>query len=121
VDFEGFINYNTYAVANSTQFTFTIPQPIFNKRQITTSVIIWDGQTVVLGGLIREDNVKTIDKIPFLGDIPLVGRFFQSKTDSSTKRNLIIFLSARIVDPSGKPVREFTDARVTAPATQETP
>jgi general secretion pathway protein D len=121
VDFEGFINYNTYAVANSTQFTFTIPQPIFNKRQITTSVIIWDGQTVVLGGLIREDNVKTIDKIPFLGDIPLLGRFFQSKTDSSTKRNLIIFLSARIVDPSGKPVREFTDARVTAPVTQETP
>ena len=121
VDFEGFINYNTYAVANSTQFTFTIPQPIFNKRQITTSVIIWDGQTVVLGGLIREDNVKTIDKIPFLGDIPIVGRFFQSKTDSSTKRNLIIFLSARIVDPSGKPVREFTDARVSAPATQETP
>ncbi|MCC7518225.1 MAG: hypothetical protein IT578_03460 [Verrucomicrobiae bacterium] len=122
VDFEGFINYNTYAVANSTQFTFTIPQPVFNKRQITTSVIIWDGQTVVLGGLIREDTTKTNDKIPLLGDIPLLGRFFQSKVDSSSKRNLIIFLTARIVDPSGKPVREFTDARITAaPAATETP
>lgn len=122
VDFEGFINYNTYAVANAGMYTFTIPQPVFNKRQITTSVIIWDGQTVVLGGLIREDTTKTNDKVPFLGDIPLLGRFFQSKADSTSKRNLIIFLNARIVDPSGKPVREFTEARITAaPALQETP
>ncbi len=122
VDFEGFINYNTYAVANAGMYTFTIPQPVFNKRQITTSVIIWDGQTVVLGGLIREDTTKTNDKVPLLGDIPILGRFFQSKADSTSKRNLIIFLNARIVDPSGKPVREFTEARITAaPSAQEIP
>lgn len=105
VDFDGFVTYNTYAVANGTQFTFSLPQPIFSKRSLSTSVTIWDGNVVVLGGLIREDNVKINDKVPFLGDLPFFGRFFQSKMDSTTKRNLMIFLSARIVDPSGKPIR----------------
>jgi general secretion pathway protein D len=105
VDFEGFIYYNTYAVANGTQFTFTLPQPLFSKRSLSTSVTIWDDNIVVLGGLIREDTSKINDKVPFLGDMPFFGRFFQSKMDTTTKRNLMIFLAARIVDPSGKPIR----------------
>jgi general secretion pathway protein D len=109
VDFEGFIPYTTSAVAGAQQFTFTIQQPLFSKRTLKTSVIIWDGQTVMLGGLIREDVTKIDDKVPFLGDIPFLGRLFRSKVNSSTKRNLIIFLHAQIVDPSGKPIRS-TDA-----------
>ncbi len=51
-----------------------INQPIFSTRKVTTSVSIWDGQTVALGGLVREDVQKVQDKIPLLGDMPFAGR-----------------------------------------------
>jgi general secretion pathway protein D len=76
---------------------------LFASRNITTSIVIYDGQTVVLGGLIREDINKIEDKIPFLGDLPFVGRLFRSKVDSRSKRNLLIFVSARLIDPAGNP------------------
>lgn len=85
-------------------FTFNIPQPVFSSRNVTTSIVIWDGQTVVMGGLIREDLVKVKDKVPFLGDIPLLGRLFRSEGEYSRKKNLLIFVTARLVDPSGKPI-----------------
>lgn len=85
-------------------FTFNIPQPIFSSRNVTTSIVIWDGQTVVMGGLIREDLIKVKDKIPGLGDIPLIGRLFRSEGEYSRKRNLLIFVTARLVDPAGKPI-----------------
>ncbi len=81
-----------------------IPQPVFASRNVTTSIVIWDGQTVVMGGLIREELVKVKDKIPFLGDIPLIGRLFRSEGEYSRKKNLLIFVTARLVDPSGKPI-----------------
>src|SRR6202008_3301727 len=68
-----------------------INQPIFSTRKVTTSVSIWDGQTVVLGGLMREDVQKVEDKVPVIGDIPFVGRLFRSSVDQHLKRNLIIF------------------------------
>lgn len=83
---------------------FNIPQPVFAIRSVTTSIVIWDGQTVVLGGLIREELLDFDDKIPVLGDIPLLGHLFRSKGERSVKRNLLIFVTARIVDPAGRPV-----------------
>ena len=80
-----------------------LPLPHFRLRQVTTSAIVWDGQTVVLGGLITENVTKIKDKIPVLGDIPLVGRFFRSESSSSSKRNLMIFVTPRIIDPAGNP------------------
>src|SRR6185436_12569899 len=53
----------------------TTPLPIFRLRQVVTSAIVWDRQTVVLGGLISENVMKTKDKVPVLGDLPLAGRF----------------------------------------------
>ncbi|MCS6771277.1 MAG: hypothetical protein NZ740_04550 [Kiritimatiellae bacterium] len=85
-------------------FTFNIPQPIFSSRNVTTSIVIWDGQTVVMGGLIREDLVRVKDKIPFLGDIPVLGRLFRNEAEYSRKKNLLIFVTARLVDPAGKPI-----------------
>lgn len=87
---------------------FNIPQPVFASRSVTTSIVIWDGQTVVLGGLIREEMLKFDDKIPLLGDLPLIGRLFRSKGERSVKRNLMIFVTARIVDPAGRPVNSGT-------------
>ncbi len=66
---------------------------------------VFDGQTVVLGGLIREDVQKIEDKVPLLGDIPLLGRLFRSSVDQHLKRNLVIFVSARLINPAGEPVR----------------
>jgi len=71
---------------------------------VTTSVTVFDGATVVLGGLMREDVQKVEDKVPGLGDIPLVGRLFRSSIDQHLKRNLIIFISARLFSPTGDPV-----------------
>ena len=85
---------------------FNIPQPIFASRNATTSIVIWDGQTIVMGGLINELITRFDDKIPFLGDIPLLGRLFRSKGESSKKRNLLIFVTARIVDPAGQVVNQ---------------
>ncbi len=115
VDFEGFVDYQSSVVANGLQFNFSIPQPVFNKRVINTNVVIWDGQTVMLGGLIRNDVTKVDDKIPILGDIPFLGRLFQNKIENNIKRNLIIFLTARIVDPAGNPIRKLDEAKFTPP------
>ena len=80
--------------------------PIFSVRKVNTTVTIFDGATVIIGGLTREE-VKTVnDKIPVLGNIPLIGRLFQSQAESYQKRNLLIFVSASIVSRGGSPVRE---------------
>ena len=83
-----------------------INQPIFSVRKVQTSVSVWDGQTVALGGLIREDVQKVNDKVPILGDIPLAGRLFRSSVDQKIKRNLIIFVTARIMDAQGQPFKQ---------------
>lgn len=119
VEFEGFINYGSpiktvspaslLAGGGSTSVTLTdnvINQPIFSTRKVTTSVSIWDGQTVVLGGLMREDVQKVEDKVPILGDIPIIGRAFRSSVDQHLKRNLIIFVSARLINPAGEPIQQ---------------
>jgi general secretion pathway protein D len=102
--FLGFIDYGSVIVSEGITVPNPIKQPLFSTRDIMTSVEIWDGQTVVLGGLINEEIQKIDDKVPFLGDIPGAGRLFRSKVSQRVKRNLLIFVTARIVDPSGRPV-----------------
>lgn len=87
-----------------------INQPIFSSRKVTTNVSIWDGQTVVIGGLIREDVQKVSDKVPILGDIPLAGVLFRSEVEQKIKRNLIIFTTARLMDASGQLLRPEDDS-----------
>ncbi|MCB1233767.1 MAG: type II and III secretion system protein [Verrucomicrobiae bacterium] len=112
VEFEGFINYgspiNSAALdpvtgaGTSVQLTENrIEMPVFSTRKVTTQVTIWDGQTVALGGLIREDVQDVQDKVPFLGDMPLVGRLFRNNVELHLKKNLTIFVTARLVDPAG--------------------
>jgi general secretion pathway protein D len=103
-DFLGFIEYGSPIASGNISTLNSIKQPLFSTRDMMTSVEIWDGQTVVLGGLIREDIQKIDDKIPFLGDIPLLGRLFRSKITQRNKRNLLIFVTARLIDPAGNPV-----------------
>jgi len=64
---------------------------------------VYDGSTVVLGGLMREDVQKTEDRTPIIGDIPIVGRLFRTNVDQHIKRNLVIFVTAHLVTPAGTP------------------
>ncbi|MDB6125900.1 MAG: Type and secretion system protein [Pedosphaera sp.] len=95
------------ATASGTSLTAQLPLPHFRMRQVTTSVTVWDAQTVVLGGLITDSVSKVKDKIPLLGDMPLLGRFFRSESSSKTKKNLIIFVTPTIINPDGS--RYHTD------------
>jgi len=78
--------------------------PDFTIRQVVTTVNVWDNQTVVIGGLISSQVTSTKDKVPILGDVPLIGNLFQSATKTTTKKNLMIFVTATIVDPAGNRV-----------------
>lgn len=75
--------------------------PRFRVRQVVSTVNVWDGQTVVLGGLISENVTSIKDKIPVLGDMPIVGRLFRSESRNSQKSNLMIFVTPTIIDPAG--------------------
>jgi general secretion pathway protein D len=68
-----------------------------NSRNIKTSVVVRDKDTVVLGGLYRDDVSVTYNKVPVLGDIPIVGWLFKGKTTSATKTNLLVFITPNIV------------------------
>jgi general secretion pathway protein D len=80
-------------------------QPFFKIRSVSTSVSIYNGATVVMGGMITEVRSSSDDKVPLLGDIPYLGRLFHSKAEHSEKRNLLIFVTARLVDPAGRAVK----------------
>jgi general secretion pathway protein D len=114
VEFDGFINYgspiqtssiNALGLIEPVVITENrIEMPVFNTRKVTTQVTIWDGQTVALGGLIREDVQDVEDKVPFIGDLPVVGRLFRSSVELHLKRNLTIFVKAQLMDPAGMPI-----------------
>jgi general secretion pathway protein D len=70
---------------------------IINKREIKTSVIVDDGGTIVLGGLIDEDVQESVSKVPLLGDIPILGHLFKSTSTSVRKRNLMVFIRPTII------------------------
>ncbi|MDB4481362.1 hypothetical protein N9050_00285 [Akkermansiaceae bacterium] len=124
-DFEGFVNYGTPIVGSSntasidfvnqtvaTRSVFgeitanAILKPLFRTTRGNTSVRVVDGQTVVMGGLIKEIRKEIHDKIPILGELPLVGRIFQSNGISVEKRAVIIFVNVELTDPAGKPYRD---------------
>jgi len=68
-----------------------------NKREIKTTVMVDSGATVILGGLIDEDVQESVQKVPLLGDIPIIGHLFKSTSNSTRKRNLMVFLRPTII------------------------
>ncbi len=85
-----------------------IDSPTVQQRIITTSVAVDDGQSIVLGGLIRSRESETRNSVPLLGDIPLVGSLFRSKVDDVERTELLIFITPRVIrDPLA--ARQITD------------
>jgi general secretion pathway protein D len=71
---------------------------VTNKRSITTKVLVNDDTTIVLGGLISNQDQQMVSKVPILGDMPLIGRLFRSTSNKVTKQNLMVFIHPTIVD-----------------------
>jgi general secretion pathway protein D len=113
-DFEGFIDYGSQisSVDFGNQDTGQIPVttvvgqapylvPIFSKKSLQSRVRLLDGETVGMGGLISDSVQMVDDKVPMLGDIPMLGRFFRSEASQKIKSNLVIFCTLRIVNTDG--------------------
>ena len=103
---------------NMTYYDAPMEQPFFHTRHINSKISVYPGATIVMGGLITEHRKAMDDKIPFLGDLPFIGRLFRSHSEQTTKRNLLVFVTTRLVDVRGREVtmssNETTDADVKA-------
>ncbi|EKD42689.1 MAG: general secretion pahtway protein D, partial [uncultured bacterium] len=76
---------------------FTADGPIFSKRTVDTVVVANDKQTVVIGGLIEDSNTVTTGKVPYLGDVPVLGNLFKNRQTDKTKSNIIVFITPYII------------------------
>ena len=106
----------TFAAASVAEAT-----TFFAKAAVSSGVSVAPiCATVVMGGLITEARKAMDDKIPFLGDLPYIGRLFRSHAEKTTKRNLLIFVTGRLITPSGRELRvnqeRATDAAEVKPA-----
>jgi type II secretory pathway component GspD/PulD (secretin) len=90
--------------ASGFSYSGEVTLPKFTSRNLSTTVVVKSGDTVVLGGLVKESRTKTVTKVPFFGDVPLVGAFFKKNTDSIVRKNLLIFVTAKVLSPSGEEV-----------------
>ena len=122
-EFDGFINYGTPILAGQTgvlnqnfgglgalvgsQDQVITPNeilmPVFSKIGAETSLTVADKSTVVIGGLFEETHDEVEDKTPILGDIPVVGRLFQSKASKPVKKAIVFLVTVRVVDGAGRP------------------
>lgn len=87
-------------VGGQSENILTSVGPNFTKRSTKTSIVVKDRQTVVIGGLMQEREEETLTKMPFLGDIPILGWLFKYKVKQKTKTNLLVFLTPNIVKES---------------------
>jgi len=111
-DFEGFVDYGVLISAaplipsdsgnnNTTIGSAPFLVPIFTKKSLQSRVRLIDGETVGMGGLISDTVQLVDDKVPMLGDIPMLGRLFRSEASQKIKSNLVIFCTLRIINPDG--------------------
>jgi len=111
-DFVGFINYGSPITDGNTliggQPLVVTPNrilmPVFDVIRETTNVTVWDGQTIAIGGYHGQAITSSRDKIPGLGDLPVVGSAFRARTDDTTRQALLIFVTVRLIDPGGNPL-----------------
>ena len=121
-DFIGFINYGVPIQGGSTQGIFTFPgissstlsgevtpndilMPLFSSSRLKTNVSVATGSTLILGGLVEERVENVEDKVPILGNIPFLGKFFTSEALRRDREVVMVFVTVRIVDPAGNPIQ----------------
>jgi type IV pilus assembly protein PilQ len=115
VNSAGFINLKIVPEVSSTNAFAIIENteiPIIDSRRTETTIMIKDGYTLAIGGLVEDQITKRDTKVPLLGDIPGLGRLFSSESDNITQRNLIIFITAKTLNPDGSTYRDIIDPRI---------
>ncbi len=134
-EFEGFIDYGSdiqneiinptslaplggFGVLNVSGGFYTVDnpilQPVFRTDKASTAVVVWDGSTVVLGGVISEKRTDINDKVPIMGDIPVIGRLWQSKVQQVERMAVLYFVTVKVIDPTGQPLRPPAAAETAA-------
>ena len=83
---------------------YTVWRPVIATREVTVDVDLNHGETMVIAGLSDSTSQKRMDRIPILSDIPFIGRLFQTQSELSTRRNMLIFVTARLVNNDGIPL-----------------
>jgi len=106
-EFVRFESYEVGLLGGDSQDTTTnglsvVKLPIFRRSRIETEVVVQSGETVVMGGLVTSTGDTTVRKVPFLGSIPLIGKFFQHDTRQEAKQNLLIFVTATLISERGE-------------------
>jgi len=96
----GAVRLQIFQEVSSVQDRTNVAGVITNKRSIESTVLVDDGQIVALGGLVQDDMTATVDKIPLLGDLPLIGSLFRYDTRRQTKTNLMVFLRPLVLRDS---------------------
>jgi len=93
----GYVTMDITQTANELQGYTSFNAPIVNQRQADTTVSVKDGETVILGGIIRNTVTSNVRKVPLLGDIPILGNLFKSTSKRNQKTELLVFLTPRVV------------------------
>lgn len=122
VDFDGFLNYGTPILSGGSSPAVVVPgigalggsvpqivtpneilMPVFSTLRTETALTVTDNSTIVIAGLLEERTTRVEDKTPVLGDLPVVGRLFQSQVSAPTKTAVVFLVHVRVVDAAGRP------------------
>ena len=98
---DGRITATVHTEVSSPLYVEDIKAYRFQNRSADTTVSLRDGETMVIGGLIGSDESRTLSKIPFLGDLPILGAFFRSVRQSRSESEIMIFLTAHVIPDDG--------------------
>ena len=117
----GYVTMDVNQTANELQEFTSFNAPIVNQREANTTVSVLDGETIVLGGIIRNSVTATTNKVPILGDIPILGNIFRSTTKTNGKTELLVLLRPRIVrdDAEARALRRESQERLSLPTREQ--
>lgn len=115
-EFEGFVNYGSPIISTAQDVLGntspvlltlnTILMPVFSIQKTESQLTVADGATIVIAGLMSDSIQKVQDKVPVLGDLPVVGRFFQSSVNKPVSTAIIFLVHVELLDPTGRPYRD---------------
>lgn len=94
---DGYVSMNVHPIISKIEQTTYFDAPVIANREATTEVMVKDGETVIIGGLMKDDLTETVNKVPLLGDIPFLGNIFKSTDKSKEKTELMVFLTPHVV------------------------
>lgn len=101
IDKVGEKTFTTRSVSQGLEFESTQTLPISDVKAVWSNVIVHDGDTLVLGGMVTDDELEVVEKLPWLSDLPLIGRLFKGTGKSSAQKSLLIFVTPTIIDTTG--------------------